>query len=310
MTAVLTALGTMTLIALAGWLLASTRVLGPEAPKVLARVVFTLSTPSLLITTIGSANLHLLLTPAALSTWVSTLVVAAIAVLIFALLLRADRSVTTIGALSASYLNAGNLGIPVAVYVLGDALAVVPTMLLQLLVLAPVAFAVGDARPDRRRRDAVLRALRSPLTIAALLGLLLALVPWQLPTVLEQPLRALAATAAPLALLTLGMSMVRSAPPPGAPKPALDRRHWAGVLIATGMRTLVHPALTYLVADLVGVPDEARFAVVLMAALPTAQNVLVYAMQFDAGQRLARDAQVITTFASLPLMVAVVALLH
>ena len=44
MTAVLTALGTMTLIALAGWLLATTRVLGPEAPKVLARVVFTLST--------------------------------------------------------------------------------------------------------------------------------------------------------------------------------------------------------------------------------------------------------------------------
>ena len=82
------------------------------------------------------------------------------------------------------------------------------------------------------------------------------------------------------------------------------------MLTAAVLRTLVHPALTYLIAELVSVPQEARFAVVLMAALPTAQNVLVYAMQFDAGQRLARDAQVITTFASLPLMVAVVALLH
>lgn len=310
MTAVLTALGTMTLIALAGWLLATTGVLGPEAPKVLARVVFTLSTPSLLITTIGSADLDLLLTPAALTTWVSTLIVAGIAVAIFALVLRTDRSTTTIGALAASYLNAGNLGIPVAVYVLGDAIAVVPTMLLQLLVLAPVAFAVGDARRPGRRGGTVLRVLRSPLTIGALIGLVLALLPWQLPDILAGPLRALAATAAPLALLTLGMSMVRTSPAPGAAKPALDRRHWLGVLSATAMRTLVHPALTYLVADLVGVPHEARFAVVLMAALPTAQNVLVYAMQFDAGQRLARDAQVITTFASLPLMVAVVALLH
>ena len=309
MTAVLTALGTMTLIAVAGWLLAITRVLGPEAPKVLARVVFTLSTPSLLVTTIGSAHLDLLLTPAAVSTWVSTLVVAGIAIAVFALL-RADRPTATIGTLSASYLNAGNLGIPVAVYVLGDALAVVPTMLLQLLLLAPVAFAVGDARPGRRRGDAVLRALRSPLTMAALLGLLLALTGWQLPVVLDQPLHALAATAAPLALLTLGMSLVRSAPAPGMPRPSVDRRHWYGVLTATVLRTLVHPALAYLVAELLGVPAEARFAVVLMAALPTAQNVLVYAMQFDAGQRLARDTQVITTFASLPLMVAVVALLH
>ncbi len=309
MTAVLTALGTMTLIAAAGWLLATTRVLGPEAPRVLARVVFTLATPSLLITTIGSADLDLLLTSAALTTWVSTVVVAGIAAAIFGLVLRTDRATGTVGTLASSYLNAGNLGIPVAVYVLGDALAVVPTMLLQLLVLAPVAFAVGDSRAGRRR-DAVTRALRSPLTIGALAGLALALAGWQPPAVLWQPLEALAATAAPLALLTLGMSMVRSAPPPGsAPQPPVGT-HWAGVLTAATLRTVVHPVLTYLVADLVGVPAEARFAVVLMAALPTAQNVLVYAMQFEAGQRLARDAQVITTFASLPLMVAVVALLH
>lgn len=309
MTAVLTALGTMTLIALAGWLLATTRVLGPEAPRVLARVVFTLSTPSLLITTIGNADLDLLLTSSALTTWITTLVVAGVAAAVFALVLRTDRTTATVGTLASSYLNAGNLGIPVAVYVLGDALAVVPTMLLQLLVLAPVAFAVGDARAGRRR-DAVTRALRSPLTIGALTGLALALAGWQPPAVLWQPLQALAATAAPLALLTLGMSMVRSAPPPGSARRAPDRTHWAGVLTAAVLRTMVHPALTYLIAELVSVPQEARFAVVLMAALPTAQNVLVYAMQFDAGQRLARDAQVITTFASLPLMVAVVALLH
>src|SRR5699024_4649497 len=85
MTAVLTALGTMTLIALAGWLLATTRVLGPEAPRVLARVVFTLSTPSLLITTIGNADLDLLLTSSALTTWITTLVVAGVAAAVFAL---------------------------------------------------------------------------------------------------------------------------------------------------------------------------------------------------------------------------------
>ena len=56
----------------------------------------------------------------------------------------------TIGTLASSYVNAGNLGLPLAVYLLDDAVAVVPTLLFQLLVLAPVAFAVLDARADRR----------------------------------------------------------------------------------------------------------------------------------------------------------------
>lgn len=308
MSAVLTALGTMVLIAVAGWVLATLRLLPEQAPQVLARVVFVLSTPSLLITTIGDADLGLLLTPTAATTWVATLSVAAIAVVIYATVLRSDRGTATVGVLSSSYINAGNLGIPVAVYVLGGALAVVPTMLLQLLVMAPVAFAVADARA--RGLAAVKRAVGSPLTIGALLGLLLALTGWQMPGVIDQPLRALAATAPPLALLTLGMSMSRSAPPPGQQPERATGRHWASVAVITVLRTTVHPALTYLVAALIGVPAEARFAVVLMASLPTAQNVLVYAMQFRAGERLARDAQVITTFASLPVMVIVVALLH
>jgi len=51
----------------------------------------------------------------------------------------------TVGTLASSYVNAGNLGLPLAVYLLGDAVAVVPTLLFQLLVLAPLAFAVLDA---------------------------------------------------------------------------------------------------------------------------------------------------------------------
>ena len=50
-----------------------------------------------------------------------------------------------IGALASPYVNAGNLGLPVAAYVLGDAAFVAPTLLLQLLVLQPTALAALDA---------------------------------------------------------------------------------------------------------------------------------------------------------------------
>jgi len=42
-----------------------------------------------------------------------------------------------IGALGSNYVN-GNLGIPLAVYVLGHAALVPPVMLYQLVVLAPI----------------------------------------------------------------------------------------------------------------------------------------------------------------------------
>ena len=46
------------------------------------------------------------------------------------------------GALASSYVNAGNLGVPIAVYVLGDASYVAPVLLFQVLVLAPVGLTV------------------------------------------------------------------------------------------------------------------------------------------------------------------------
>jgi len=46
-----------------------------------------------------------------------------------------------------------------------------------------------------------------------------------------------------------------------------------------------------------------------MAALPTAQNVLVYALQYGRGQALARDAGLATTLLTIPVMLVIAATL-
>ena len=78
-----------------------------------------------------------------------------------------------IGALGSSYVNAGNLGIPLAVYVFGDATFVAPVMLYQLLVLAPIAFVILDLvetgkRPSWRR--VMIQPIRNPVILASALG--------------------------------------------------------------------------------------------------------------------------------------------
>lgn len=303
MTAVLTALGTMGLVVALGWFLARRRVLGDRAAPVLARVVFAVATPALLLTTVAHADLHLLLSRTAVVTWASTAAVALVAVVVLRAAWHRSAADVTVGTLASSYVNAGNLGLPLAVYLLDDAVAVVPTLLFQLLVLAPVAFAVLDARAGPLQARAVLRrTLSNPIIVGTLVGLLLAALPWDLPEVVYEPFRLVGAAAAPLALLTFGMSLAV----PRTVDTTAPRRDLA---LAVGLRTLVHPMLAWGLGTALGLPAHALLAVVAMAALPTAQNVLVYAMQYRHGEALARDAGLVTTILCVPVLLVVAATL-
>ncbi|TDE91677.1 AEC family transporter [Occultella glacieicola] len=313
MSGILVALGTMTVIAVIGWILGTAKVLGANAQLVLAKLVFTVATPSLLLTTIAETDLGLLFTTSALTTVVSTLAVAVIGGVVFRLVLHRGTGESTVGALSSSYLNAGNLGLPLAVYVLGTAVPVVPVLLVQLLVLAPVAFAILDTRPagSASRRQLILRPLTNPVTIAAAIGIVLAVLPWSPPDFVLEPFRLVGAAAAPLALITLGLSLVGSKKGSGAAeRPVAGRAPMPDLVVVTTLRAVVHPLLAFGLAAAFSLDHEAALGVVLMAALPTAQNVLVYALQYGQGQAIARDAQLVTTVLSLPVMIAVVALLH
>ncbi|WP_208012575.1 AEC family transporter, partial [Cellulomonas shaoxiangyii] len=152
MGAVLTALGTMGAVVAVGWLLGRYRVLGERAAPVLARVVFAVATPALLLGTLAHADLRLLLSRTAAVTWASTALVALAAALVLRLVLRRGAADVTVGTLASSYVNAGNIGLPLAVYLLDDPVVVVPTLLFQLLVLAPAAFTVLDGAAAARRR--------------------------------------------------------------------------------------------------------------------------------------------------------------
>src|SRR5450631_2864144 len=182
MAAVFTALGTMAAIIGAGWFLGYRGTLGAGGLPVLARVCFAVATPCLLFVTVAHANLHLLLSRSALIAGVSTTVVALCTIFMLALVWRREAADVVVGTLAASYVNAGNLGLPLAVYLLGDAVAVVPPLLFQLLVIAPIAFSVLDARLTTARsgvRGIVTRTFDNPIIVASLSGLLLAALPME-----------------------------------------------------------------------------------------------------------------------------------
>jgi predicted permease len=138
--------------------------------------------------------------------------------------------------------------------------------------------------------------------VAALVGLMLAALPWRLPEVVYEPFRVLGAAAAPMALVAFGMSLAIRRPH----GQRLVTRELALVMV---LRAVVHPLLATLIGHALGLDGAGLLAVVTMAALPTAQNVLVYALQYGRGQALARDAGLMTTLLTVPVMLVIAATL-
>lgn len=305
MGAVASALGTIGTIIGIGWYLGRRGTLGADARPILARACFAVATPCLLFVTVAHSDLHLLLSRTALVTALSTSAVALIAAFMLAIVWRRPTPDVVVGTLASSYVNAGNLGLPLAVYLLGDAVAVVPPLLFQLLVLAPLAFTILDSHLGAGRpglRGILERTFRNPIIVGSLSGLLLAALPWHLPEVVFGPFEIIGAAAAPLALLTFGMSIAMQRAGGEATRPR------ELVLVAL-LRSIVSPTLAVLLGHVLGLDRHQLLAVVAMAALPTAQNVLVYATQYGRGQALARDAGMLTTVLAAPALLVIAATL-
>ncbi len=205
---------------------------------------------------------------------------------------------------SSSYVNAGNLGIAIAAYVVGDITVVVPTLLVQMLFVQPVALIVLDRLTGRG--EGVLAALRrlvtNPLTLAAVLGLVLALTGWRLPAAVESPLEMLAGAAIPLMLMSYGAAL-RLSPPLGR------AGHNREVLLISVLKLGVMPIVAWSVAVALGLDGRVLLGVVITAALPTAQNIFLHATRYRVGEDVARETILVTTLASLPVALLVAVLL-
>lgn len=93
--------------------------LGAQGRDVLTRLAFHVASPALLFTTPARADLSVVFSGRLLVTALST--AAAGVFVTVGVVRRWGLGRTTIGALCFSYVNSGNLGIPIAVYVLGHA---------------------------------------------------------------------------------------------------------------------------------------------------------------------------------------------
>ncbi|MFE8988404.1 AEC family transporter [Streptomyces collinus] len=288
-----------------GYLIGRRGYLGDGGREVLTKLAFHVASPALLFTTLAQADLSVIFSDRLLVTAMSTAAVAGIFVGVGA---ARGWGVgrTTIGALCSSYVNSGNLGIPIAVYVLGDASLVAPVLLFQLVGVTPVALTVLDLASGGGKRplwQRLLTPLRNPIALGSLAGVAVSASGRTVPGPLMDPLTLIGNMSVPAVLLAFGISLRGSTLP-------LRGAERAPVLLAVALKSVVQPLVAWaLAAGVFGLRGALLLDVVVTSALPAAQNLFTYASSYRVGEVLAREAILLSTVLAVPVLVVVAAVL-
>jgi len=207
--------------------------------------------------------------------------------------------------MACGYINAANLGIPIAAQVLGSVSFIVQVLLFQTLIISPIILAVLDRHAEaggtiRFGRLATL-PFRNPVILGSALGIAASATGFRAPTAVQTPLTFLSATAVPAALIALGASLYRRDPDRGTGR--------AEITAITTLKLVCQPAIACAAGLLLGLSRPQLLAVVVCAGLPSAQNAFVFAQRYRVGEALASRAVLVTTTLSLASIAGIVALI-
>jgi malonate transporter and related proteins len=279
-----------------GWGAARLRLLPPEGFSAFATYAFDLALPALVVTLLSRQPLAEAFDARFLAALLGAgLAVFAVTAALTAVLTREGLRVAGAHAQAATTGNLAFLGVPLLLAVLGEratgplAMAILAEVG-TLMPLGIVLMSVGRERAmgGRGLAGELARAtLLNPIVLSVLAGAAVGLSGVRLPAPLERLLGFLGASAGPTALFALGGSLASW-------RLGSRWRSVAGVVLA---KLVLYPALAWVTLRLAGLPPAWVAAGVLIASLPTAANVFVFASRFDAVPERVSAAILLSTLA-------------
>jgi predicted permease len=282
-----------------GWLVRRLGVLGPQSTSELNRFVVYLALPALLFDVIAHAGWRDIWKPGFIAVFgLSSLIVFALAV---ALRYRKRHLAdAAIDGLNAGYANTGFMGFPLALLVLGQE-AMAPTTIACIITVC-VVFAVAiilieiglqpEGKPHRVALKVGSSLVRNPLLVAPVLGALVPVTGLTIPVPVDHFVKLLAGTAAPCALVTLGLFLAEKRESAGA-----DAR---AAMLFVALKLLLHPVIAWVLAVYVfHLPPFLTHAAVLLAALPTGTGPFMLAELYRREAGITSTTILVSTILSI-----------
>ena len=314
-------LGIFAVVAL-GYVVGRLRWLGDNDPaRVLSNAAFYIFVPALLFRTTARIELDAMPWSTVVAFFVPVLaMLVGVYVWQRAVNRGAPAATPSVRAISATFGNTLQVGVPMAAALFGEAglaihVAIVSLHAMTLLTVLTALVELDIARERRALghsnahlgktlRKTVRNTIIHPVVLPVLAGLVWNLAGLPLPTVADEVLRNLAQAVVPLCLVLIGMSLAYYGIGGAA----------RGAVVLSVLKLLVLPALVLVVAHwgfgLAGLPLA---VVVMMAALPVGSNALIFSQRYETLEAEATTVIVFSTVAfvaTAPLWLAVLALLR
>lgn len=207
-----------------------------------------------------------------------------------------DARAGVVGGVSSAYSNVVLLGAPFILGIFGqdgfEVLSLLVSIHLPVMMAASIIlfemFGRGGNEPVyplRVIQSFLRRLFVNPLIIGILVGLAWRITGAPLPDLVMRLVDALAATAGPVALFAMGLSLRRFGIS-GNVRPALA---------LSALKLFLMPGLVLGLVWLLGLPPLTAKVAVVVAALPSGINSYLIAVQFNTGQALASNQMTIAT---------------
>ncbi|MDP3833008.1 MAG: AEC family transporter [Hydrogenophaga sp.] len=259
----------------AGFACVRWRIFDKADMRVLGRFVIQIAIPALLFNSLASRPLREVVHPGYLLAFAAGSVLVLLGVLVFALKVqRKGLTESAYMAMGMSCSNSGYVGYPVMLLAFGPLAGVILALnlIVENLIKLPLLFTLADAGAHRGERLSLAQALRqtgarlvrNPMIVAILAGFVVALLDWQLPTVIARTVTLFSAASSGIALFVIGGTLV------GLQVRGLRRQ----VALISAGKLLLHPLAVFgavALLPLLGLPavqGELRAAAVLSAAMP------------------------------------------
>lgn len=203
---------------------------------------------------------------------------------------RYDKSERNAFLLSTIFPNSGNYGVPIILFAFGKqgVLYAMPLMIFHAILMGIVGIYIA-ANGKGSAKMALQTVLKQPMNYAIIPALLLQSFHIEIPAHFLQSIELVSDASIPVIMVILGMQLANV---------DVHRISWGRISLATVVRLVLSPLIAYWVCLMFPIDPLLRNVIIVMAAMPSAANTTLYAIQFNAKPQFVSSCTLITTVAS------------
>jgi malate permease and related proteins len=196
--------------------------------------------------------------------------------------------------LASSFMNNGNYGTPVVLLLFGAAglhYAIILMVIQQLLMCTVGVYYAAKGSPEGNGIKSALSAVKKmPIVYGAIAGCLAHYLHIPFNDSMLSAIDLVANAAIPTIMLTLGMQLANI---------SIRNIEKVKISISLLLKLTISPVIAYILTLFLPVDDMVKQIMIVMAAMPTAANTTMYALQFNTEPDFVSSATFISTTLSL-----------